>query len=65
MNKKEEHLPGRIRWDDQKADLTLPSSSIVIPSWMVNENRGETIGSECVVMILIFISILNETKRCI
>ena len=30
MNQKEEILPSKIRWDDQKADITLPSSSIVV-----------------------------------
>ena len=39
MNQEEEILPSMIRWDDQKANINLSSSSTIIPSWMVNENR--------------------------
>ena len=41
MNGEQEIFPGRIRLDDKKSDITLPSSSTILPSWMMNENRRE------------------------
>ena len=70
MNQEEEILSGGIRWDGSKSEYNfvffLNRSFFMDGEWKSWKTIYlYTFGRECVTIILILISILNETRRCI